>query len=299
MSTLLMKISPILIKFDDEKMIRWYAICILVGALLAYLTSSYCFKKGGFSQDIPDTIICIAFPLGILGARAWWCICENGNLQGMISEFAEGGLAVQGGVLLGVISGVLVMLLKFKECKLMFAVDCVVPNILIAQSVARWGNFFNQEVYGACVDYDKLNFLPDFIHEQMRGDIDPITHANVGEFKADYSYINCYTNQAAQPLFLYEGIINLIGWILISIILRKFWKKGRKDGDLGCLYFVWYGIVRMLMEPLRNSEFIMNSWGTSTLSSSVITSIIFICIGIIGLILLRIIPLLIRKKQHD
>jgi prolipoprotein diacylglyceryl transferase len=142
--------------------------------------------------------------------------------------------------------------------------DMIIPNILIAQVIGRWGNFFNREVYGACVDSDTLWFLPSFIKDYMRGG----TVAG--------QYIACPTSQYAQPLFLYEGILNLIGFILITIVLRKI-LKGKYSGVLTSLYLVWYGTVRVSLEGLRNEMFIMR-WGN--ISQSILTSIVFIVVGV-------------------
>lgn len=85
---------------------------------------------------------------------------------------------------------------------------------------------------------------------------------------------------------------NFVGWILLTFVLPKIWTKGRVKGDIGCLYFVWYGIVRVIMEPLRHPEFIMQMGNIRT---SVMTSILFIIGGVLGMVALRVIPLLIAK----
>ncbi len=297
---ILSKLNPIALKLGDLE-IRWYAICILTGALCTYLLARYYFKKGGYDPNIADDIIVIALPAGIIGARIWWCICDsgspwrNGDFWGFITEFANGGLAIQGGVILGAAAGIGVVLTKYKNVNIFYAMDAVIPNILIAQAIGRWGNFFNQEVYGACVDYEALNFLPNFVQEQMRGDI--LNGVNIGEWNIYSASIECLTTQAAQPLFLYESLLNILGLVIVSIVIRKFWTKGRKNGDLSALYLVWYGVVRFLLEPLRNQEFIMNAWGHMPVSQ--ITSILFIIGGILFMVALRAIPIIKNKTKHD
>ena len=96
--------------------------------------------------------------------------------------------------------------------------------------IGRWGNFFNREVYGACVTKETLWFLPESIREYMRGG-----------YVAN-QYVACSTYKYAQPLFLYEGVLNLIGFILISIVIRKFFKT-RVEGTLSAFYLIWYGSV--------------------------------------------------------
>lgn len=281
---LLSKISPIAFSIGDFE-IRWYAICILIGALVTYFVSNAQLKKLGY-PDLADTLFITAFPAGIIGARIWWCIADsgspwhNGNFWGFITEIRDGGLAIQGGVVFGALTGVLVLLLvkkmKFKE--ILKIADCIVPNILIAQVCGRWGNFFNQEVYGSCVDPAKLSWLPDFIVNQMMGG----------------GGIYCSSSLAAQPLFLYEGVLNLIGWILLTFVLRKLLSNKLYGGELSTGYLIWYGAVRACLEPLRNASFIMD--GLGGLPVSVITSIVFVIAGIGCLIAIRLIN---RKKKND
>lgn len=291
----ILKISPIIISLGSIE-IRWYAICILLGAIVAFLISKRILVKSGYDGEIADNVVLIALPIGIFGARLWWCISDaaspwrRGNFWGIFTEFLDGGLAIQGGVVLAVIAGIVFIKLRYKEMHPFLILDVGLPNVLIAQTIGRWGNFFNQEVYGACVDYDKLNFLPNFIQNQMRGDIE--NGVNIGEFRNLGSYINCATTEAAIPLYLVEGIANIIGFILISFVIRKYWKN-RKIGDLAGLYFIWYGIVRFILEPLRNAEFIMNGWGN--IPVSVITSIVYILIGVLFIVGIRVVPNIINK----
>ena len=95
--------------------------------------------------------------------------------------------------------------------KLTRLMDIVIPNILIAQVIGRWGNFFNREVYGACTSKEKLWFLPTFILEQMAGEGFRISGSARGP-------IACAVGEYAQPLFLYEGILNFIGFIVKFIV---------------------------------------------------------------------------------
>ena len=115
----------------------------------------------------------------------------------------------------------------------------------------------NQEVFGACVDRSSLPFIPGFILDQMEVDA-------------------CLPGEVAQPLFLYESLLTLTAFILISIVLRKFWKS-RKVGSLGALYFIAYGLIRGPLELLRDPEYIMMMFGIPT---SVMTSVIYVLIGI-------------------
>ena len=115
--------------------------------------------------------------------------------------------------------------------------------------------------------------LPEWLVENMRGGY------------AGGIYVSCPSNQFAQPLFLYEGILNFIGFILITVVLRMFFKK-RIDGTLSACYLIWYGAIRAVLEGFRNEEFIMR-WGN--LSQSLITSIAYIILGVGFIVALYII----------
>ena len=254
--------------------ISWYSVIVLLGAVVAYLISKYFYSKEEISKKYPDlldTLFLVAFPCGLLGARLWYVFSElEYYLQDPIRilKVWEGGLAIQGGVLAGILAGYIVLKLKKIPVSFRRMVDLIVPNILIAQSIGRWGNFMNQEVYGECIAKDSLWWVPNFILENMNG-----------------GRIYCRIGYVATPLFLYESLLTLLGFILISIVIRKFYTK-RVDGELGAFYLIYYGIVRIIMEPLRQETYIMRVFGNVSLS--MLTSALFIVGGLAIVALLEI-----------
>lgn len=292
----LTKLSPYFVHIGDFR-IMWYAVFILTGAVVTYITSQHFMKKAGHSPEILENAFFLLFPIGILGAKIWFTFSVLGDyidsgmsLLDILIRFVaiwEPGLAIQGGVMAGVAVGIWYFRKKHPQLRLAFLIDVVVPNILIAQAFGRWGNFFNQEVYGQCVPADQLSFLPNFIVNQMT-DTGPTSYTEFG------NRIVCeQTGLVAQPLFLYEMLLNTLGFFLITFVLRKFWKKGRVEGDLGLLYFVWYGLVRATLEPFRQEQFIMRLWG---ISQSVWTSIAFVLAGL-GLMIANRIRIKHQKKS--
>ena len=122
--------------------IAFYAICIIVGAIVAYKLSQHFLKKKGFDPEAIENLFYIAFPCGIVGARIWYVIAQ------WSAEFAsrpwykvffiwEGGLAIQGGVIAGVVAGVIFMIKRRPNIPVLLAADCIVPTILIAQAIGR------------------------------------------------------------------------------------------------------------------------------------------------------------------
>ena len=209
--------------------IRWYAICIVSGLILAvYLAMKEAPRKKMIPDDILDFIL-IAFPVSIIGARLYYVIFEWSyySKQPIIEVFTiwNGGLAIYGGLIAGAI-----VLYFFSRRRLINPVDFLdiaAPSVLIAQSIGRWGNFFNQEAYGAAVK--SLNYLPSFIRDNMYID---------GAYR--------------QPTFLYESVWNLLGFVLLLVLRRR--PKFFRQGELAAFYLIWYGFGRMIIEGMRTDS---------------------------------------------
>ena len=208
--------------------IRWYAICIVSGLILAvYLSMKEAPRKKIDPDDIIDFIL-IAFPLAIVGARIYYVVFEWGYYSQHLGEiFAiwNGGIAIYGGLLTGAL--VLYLFSRRRLIEPIDFLDIAAPSVMIAQSIGRWGNFFNQEAYGAAVK--SLNYLPSFIRDQMYID---------GSYR--------------QPTFLYESIWNLLGFLLILILRRK--PQFLRQGEVTAFYLIWYGFGRMIIEGMRTDS---------------------------------------------
>lgn len=208
--------------------IRWYAICIVSGLILAVYLSM---KEAPRKKIDPDAIIdfiLIAFPLAIVGARLYYVIFEWGYYSqhpGEIFAIWNGGIAIYGGLLTGAL--VLYLFSRRRLIEPIDFLDIAAPSVMIAQSIGRWGNFFNQEAYGAAVK--SLNYLPSFIRDQMYID---------GSYR--------------QPTFLYESIWNLLGFLLILILRRK--PQFLRQGEITAFYLIWYGFGRMIIEGMRTDS---------------------------------------------
>lgn len=234
--------------------IKWYAILILTGAFIAYAISLHNFKKMGYSSDLGDNLFVGSLLAGVVGARLWFVAFYDLEyyLQNPLEILMtwEGGLAIQGGLLFG--AGFAYFYLKHKNISFMRLADAVVPNILIAQALGRWGNFLNQEAYGRVVEPSFYDGWPSFI--------------------ADHMYIN---GNFQEPTFLYESSLNIIGWILIVLVYKKVSKLRR--GDLVYAYLMWYGVVRFFVEAFRSDSLMFFG-----LKSAQLLSIVFILVGVLG-----------------
>lgn len=249
--------------------IAFYALVILLGVAIAYWVSDHRFYQKYHKHGILDTLVLVAFPAGVIGARIWYVV---GNWdrefagQGWSKPFEiwNGGLTILGGAAAGVLVGYLFLRATKKFVDMRFAIDAIVPTVLLAQAMGRLGNFFNLEVYGQETLASSWNWLPSWIVTNM-------SFKNGGGALAT-GFINV-------PLFFVEAIMNVFGYFLIAYGVGKGLKKWTAPGDLCGSYFLWYGLVRIVMEPMRNANFNMgtdNAW-------SICNSLAYILIGL-GLI---------------
>ena len=240
--------------------VTWYAIFILSGIIVAYILINKESKKYNISSSFVSNLIfwCVIF--GIIGARIYYVLF---NLDYYMQDPIEiikiwnGGLAIHGGIIAGIIT--LVVYCKKYKINILKMTDIACVGVIIAQAIGRWGNFFNGEAHGGIVSRTFLEnlHLPNFIIEGM----------HIGK----YYY---------APTYLYESVLNVIGFILL-IIIRKF--KKIKLGNITALYLIWYGIVRFIIESMRTDSLLLGNMKIAQL-----ISIIMIIIGIIMLIVTSI-----------
>ena len=247
--------------------IKWYGIIIVCGAAVSYFISDHYFYKEFQKHGILDTLLLVAFPAGIIGARLWYVIVLEPSTN--FWNFQNGGLAIQGGALLGIIAGVTFMLIFRKYVNVRWAMDVIIPTILIAQAIGRWGNFFNHEVYGLETDASLWWFLPKIVSNNMYVTTSDPTKIYV-------------------PLFLIESITNLIGYFVIRYAIGKPLKKFLSNGDLSMCYLIWYGLTRVLLEPLRYGYTKGEHETGFGYNQSYITAFIFIGMGFLGIIAFHI-----------
>ena len=233
--------------------LAFYAICILAGAIFVYfLCDHYMYREYGKHGTLETTFF-TAFPAGIVGARIAYVI-GNWTKDGFDyrvthgewwSIFAvwEGGLTILGGAIAGIAVGVLVYIKTNKGRSIWRAIDLIVPTILLAQAIGRWGNFFNCEVHGAMVPETGWHWLPNIV----------FNNAHYSSALKDYAEIG----YLFVPLFFIEFITNLLGYFVIAHLFGIKFKKMLKPGDLGAAYLIWYGFTRIFMEPLRHPSFKM------------------------------------------
>lgn len=259
--------------------IYWYAIFILFGALMALVIGYHFGKKTGISFDTAFEGFTYGLLVGVLGARLYYVIFESGGINSLWDLFniRSGGLAIHGAVLATAIYAPIFC--KIKKINMLVVVECIAPGFLIAQASGRWGNFFNQEAHGGLVPGETLAeqkayleglHLPKFIINQMLMTDGSDIHPVIGYY---------------HPTFLYESLLNILGFF-VYMTLRRFIKK-LYLGDSVCFYLVWYGLVRLFIEPMRTDPLKFTLFGHE-FKTAVTISVLFIILGIVLFVLRRV-----------
>lgn len=275
-----------------------YAIFILFGACLVLYVCDYKLYKIYGKHDLITNTFLVGFPCGIVGARLWYVVLDvssgGTNFTGSnwvnIFNFRDGGLGIMGGAILGIIGGVSQILIvkygtknpNYKNFDLLQAADIIVPCILFAQAIGRLGNFFNNEVYGGLVDISYWEWLPTWIKNNMY-----FQHGSVLPGQSLSEMMN--NGVFSMPLFFIEFCTNLAGYFILEYGIRHGLKKIHSDGTLIGGYLIWYGLTRVILEPLRTSA---DYYGTSE-----ITAWVMVIIGVIIVIFFVINNYVFKKKE--
>ena len=212
--------------------IYFYGVLIALGFGLAILYCSRVSHRFGIKADDFYDLMLWLTPLSIVGARLYFVLFRLEDYWGdPLSVFAlrEGGLAIYGGILAGVVTVVLVC--RHKKIPIPAMLDLCVFGLLIGQILGRWGNFMNREAFGA----ETESFL------------------RMGLTAPDGSSI------FVHPTFLYESLWNLAGLLFLIVWTKK--GRRRYDGQCALLYFFWYGLGRAWIEGLRTDSLFLGSSG--------------------------------------
>ena len=260
--------------------VYWYSIFILVGAIIAFILISI--ESGNF--DIPDNfvenLLFYGIIIGILGARIYYVAFEfdayRNDIWG-IFRIWEGGLAIHGGIIAGLLW--IIYYCKKMRVKVLRMLDIVVVGLILAQAIGRWGNFTNQEAFGRLVNYDEVKNVEVLSDEQLEKQRDTLKKFLIPDFIVDRMLIDSSINVNAEvkgyyhPTFLYESIWCFIGFIVL-LFVKKF--KYLKLGQLTCSYMIWYGLGRLVIEGLR-----MDSLMIGGVRMAQVVSLLMVVIGIV------------------
>ena len=215
--------------------IHFYGLTLLVAIAAAVAIAGVRWTRRGGDWDLIFRVAVWGVASGIVGARLYHVVTSWNELPDeWWGPFAiwKGGLGVWGGIGLGVIVGAIVA--KRSGANLAKLADCVAPALLVAQGIGRFGNWWNQELFGKPTD------LPWGL------EIDCVT-ANCGEYADSTTF---------HPTFLYEALWNFAGAGVLLIVERRF---RIRPGGLFALYVFLYSVGRLWIEMLRVDP--SHEWG--------------------------------------
>lgn len=218
--------------------LNYYGIIIMLGVIAAAVLSYIEAKRRQLDTDIVwDSLPWVVIG-GVIGARIWHILTPPASMveQGITTWYYlthpleaiaiwRGGLGIPGAVAGGALA--LYIYSRKRGFSFLLWADIIVPGLALAQAIGRWGNYFNQEVYGS------PSTLPWAIT------IDP--QYRLPEFRGIATY---------HPLFLYESIFNLLNMGLLLWLNRKYSHK-LKEGDVFLSYLITYPVFRFFLEFLR------------------------------------------------
>jgi len=218
--------------------IHVYGLMLMFGAIAGTLVAAMEARRRGLKASYAVDALPWALIGGVIGARIWHVLTPSlsSQIYGTTTErylrdplsiirVWEGGLGLPGAVLGGVIG--LYIYARRNQLNFPLLLDIAAPGLALGQAIGRWGNYFNQELYGKPTNLPwKIYIAPE---HRMPG----------------YESVAYY-----HPLFLYEAIWNLFNMALLLYVARR-WEKVLLPGDVFLIYLVVYSIGRFFLEFLR------------------------------------------------
>lgn len=249
-----------------------YGIFVLTGFLVTCGWAFYFWNKKGYKAFEFVFMATFVAVFALYGAKIWYMVFSPvdtfSNVQSALDFFTlllipAFGRSILGTIIctpIGVVIWRRVWASQYSKLELL---DIVMPAMLIGQAIGRWGNMYDHNVYGKVVSEDQISWLPNYIQAHMFID---------GEYR--------------QPLFLFESMVDLIGASCWLIIMASVGEEKMNKGTGFSYYFLFYGITRLIFEPMRDHRFWM-TWGEN-FDTTILWATIFVAIGIIGLIFFNI-----------
>lgn len=226
------------ILYGNAYIVRYYGIILMLGVVAAvFLAEKIAARKKMNTNFLWDSMFWVVVA-GIVGARLWHIFTPPPSMTaiGITTEYylthpldainlRAGGLGIPGAVIGGALA--LYYLARKRRQDFLAWFDVAAPAAALGQAIGRWGNFVNQELYGAPTDLPWAvyiapeNRLPEF---------------------AQYSHYH--------PIFLYESLWSL-GTVFFLVWVDRVYGKRLKPGDIFLIYLITYPIIRILLEFLR------------------------------------------------
>lgn len=224
--------QPVILAFAGLK-VYWYGLFVVLGTLAALTVALKLARRGNFSSN---KIFDLSFWLilgGIAGARIYHILLElpyYSKYPADIFKIWEGGLAIHGGLIAGLI--ILILFCRKEKISFWFLGALLAPGIALGQAIGRWGNYFNQELFGQPTNLP-WGIPIDLMHRPM------------SNLSAEYFH----------PTFLYESLGNLaIFGLVLSLALKFLAKKIKNEKVVLLSYLALYSALRFSLEFIRMDQ---------------------------------------------
>ena len=236
--------------------IYFYSLIIIAGVLAAVWLSIKEARRRNLDTELVWDMVPWLLIAGIIGARLWHILTPSASMGITASYYFQhpleilatrkGGLGIPGAV----IGGAIGLYLYCKRKKLNFATwaDIIVPGLALGQAIGRWGNFFNQELYGGASNLPWALYI-DETHRLPQ-------YANVAYY---------------HPMFFYECLWNLFNMFLLLFLGRKY-KKTLLSGDLFLIYAIVYPFGRFMLEFMRLDPSLIGGVNANQITMAVVAS---------------------------
>jgi phosphatidylglycerol:prolipoprotein diacylglycerol transferase len=242
--------------------VHWYGIAYAVGLTAVYFLVTWLVRRAGRNVDLVSNGLIIIAVAALIGGRLYHVIDQwqlyRDNLAAIILP-PYSGLGVYGGIATGTLAGWWYFTVRHRESFWTWA-DIIAPGLFLMQAIGRWGNFFNQELYGPPTNLP-WGIPIDCAHRVARYTCEAFPEATT----------------RFHPLFLYESVSGLVGAAFLVFLFTRF-RHRLRPGSLLLVFFIWYGAVRFGLETLRE-----NNWVLFGIPTAQLVSIGIIAIGVIGL----------------
>ena len=216
--------------------IGWYGVGYVIGlAVMLLVTQRELIRRGINPSHLWNALLFVGV-LALIGGRLyhvidqWSAIYSHDPLKAILPPYS--GLGVYGGVA-GAALGIFIYT-RWKHLPLRIGLDSVIAGTLFAQGIARWGNFFNQELYGPPTNAP-WGIAIDCAHRVAEWPCSLYPEATTG----------------FHPLFFYESALNIAGGLIVLYLSRRYLAR-LQPGDLAAFWAIWYGSVRTILETFRS-----------------------------------------------
>ena len=236
---------------------NWYGFLIGSGMVICIIIAYFMAKKRGYYSDLVFDISICCIPCAIVGARLYYIIFDlianpdaNWTFKRIIGlEGGLSGLAIYGGILAGVASGIIMA--KIRKVQVRPALDLAAAGFLIGQSIGRWGNFVNVEAFGC-----NTTSILGMTGPKVVGYLTQVKNSGAAWAQG------IDPTMPVHPTFLYESVWCMTGFLIVALWLMRHRKY---DGQVFLFYTGWYGLGRFFIEGLRTDSLM---WGPIRVSQA-------------------------------